>query len=190
MSTTRTVGVVYGIPPQPPVAELTRYLDAGPVRIGVEYRTVDPEGLVATYAHDPDQLRELIERSPEGGFTDEGVSLHVLGADDGHEYLRFDVFDDEPHYHYNHAGGEVVNNVVAFDDVAHGEMLPWVLGCLRGRLPAMLARAGGGHLVPALDQATLDRVVDEVGVLAAQAQRELREQRAAREGSQHETAGS
>jgi hypothetical protein len=178
-TTARTVGVVYGIPPQPPDAANTRYLPAGAVTIGVEYRTVDPEALVATYEHDPEQLRELLERSPAGGFTDEGVSLHVCGTDDGHEYLRFDVFDDEPHYHYVHAGSEVVNNVVAFDEVAHGDMLTWALGCIRDRLPAMLEHAGGGHLVPQLDHALVGRVVDEVAVLAADAQRDIRAVRAA-----------
>jgi hypothetical protein len=177
--TTRTVGVVYGIPPQPPDDANTRYLAAGAVTIGVEYRTVDPEALVKTYEHDPEQLRELLERSPTGGFTDEGVSLHVCGADDGHEYVRFDVFDDEPHYHYNHAGSEVVNNVVAFDEVAHGDMLTWALDCIRHRLPAMLEHAGGGHLVPQLDLALVGEVVDEVGVLAADAQRDIRAVRAA-----------
>jgi hypothetical protein len=60
---------------------------------------------------------ELLEKSPEGGFADEGVTIHVFDASDGHEYLRFDVFDDEPHYHYIHrtVGDTVVNNVIDFD---------------------------------------------------------------------------
>ena len=69
---------------------------------GVEYRDVDPESLRATYAGNAEQLAELEARSPEGGFFDAGVSIHVCGADDGYEYLRFDCFDDEPHYHYVH----------------------------------------------------------------------------------------
>ena len=96
------IGKVYAIPPQPVDPENTRWFAAGVITIGVEYRDVDPEGLVETYKDNPDQLAELIERSPEGGFSDEGVSLHVAETDGGHEYLRFDVFDDEPHYHYIH----------------------------------------------------------------------------------------
>src|SRR5690606_35752057 len=116
----------------------TRWFDAGAVRIGVEYRDVDPEALLATYEGDADHLAELQARSPEGGFSDRGVSLHVCGADDGHEYLRFDVFDGEPHYHYVVPGAETLNNVVEFDAVAHGDMLPFALGCLRHRLAEML----------------------------------------------------
>jgi len=161
------IGKVYAIAPQPPVAEHTRYLRAGNVTIGIEYRTLDPEGLIATYEHDAAQLAELLERSPEGGFTDEGLSLHVCGTEDGHEYVRFDVFAGEPHYHYNHPGQPVVNNVVDFDVAAHGAMLPWALDCLRTRLGPMLAEAGGADLVAGLDPAALGAVVDELAAIAA-----------------------
>jgi hypothetical protein len=171
------IGKVYNIPPQPPVAENTRYLPAGAITFGIEYRDVDPETLAATYAGDAKQLAELEEKSPEGGFTDEGVSIHVCGTDDGHEYVRFDVFDDEPHYHYIHrtrSGAEVVNNVIDFDTAAHGDMLPWAIECLRTRLPAMLAEADGRHLVPQLDSELVGRVVDELQQIAEQAQRARR----------------
>ena len=116
------IGKVYGIPPQPPVEEHTHRVAAGAVTLGVEYRALDP-GVAASRptSDNPEHLAELEARSPEGGFTDEGVSLHVCGTDDGHEYVRFDVFADEPHYHYVHntgAGGEIVNNVIDFDAVA------------------------------------------------------------------------
>jgi len=160
------IGKVYGIPPQPAVAEHTRYVPAGNLRLGIEYRSLDPESLVETYKHDPAQLAEMLERSPEGGFTDEGLSLHVVG-EDGHEYVRFDVFEGEPHYHYNHSGPEVINNVIDFDTAAHGDMLPWALACLRTRLPEMLTEAGGGALVEGLDQRAIDSAVDEISALAA-----------------------
>jgi len=88
--------------------------------------------------------------------------------------VRFDCFDDEPHYHYNHRvepGGEVVNHVVGFDAVAHGPMLPWALDCLRTRLPEMLAQAGGGDLVSQLDAALVERAIDDVEVTAQRIQR-------------------
>jgi hypothetical protein len=125
--------------------------------------------LRATYADNPEHLAELEARSPEGGFTDEGVSLHVWGTDDGHEYVRFDVFADEPHYHYVHntgAGGETVNNVVDFDAVASGDMLPWALERLRTRLPEMLREAGGGAVAVAVDPDVVARAVGEVERLA------------------------
>jgi hypothetical protein len=161
------IGKVYGIPPQPPVAEHTYYVPAGNVRLGIEYRSLDPDSLVETYKHDAAQLAEMLEKSPEGGFTDEGLSLHVVG-EDGHEYVRFDVFEGEPHYHYNHPGPEVVNNVIDFDTAAHGDMLPWALSCLRTRLPEMLSEAGGAQLVDGLDQAAIDAAVDRIATLAAQ----------------------
>jgi hypothetical protein len=164
------IGTTYAIPPQPPVPEHTRYFGAGNLSLGVEYRDIDPEGLVATYRDNPAHLAELLERSPAGGVTDEGVSLHVCDAEAGHEYLRFDVFDNGPHYHYNHGGPEVVNTVVDFDVVAHGEMLPWALDRIRNRLPEMLAEAGAGALVDGLDRDAVNRAVDEVAVIAGTAQ--------------------
>jgi hypothetical protein len=173
------IGKVYGIPPQPPVAENTRYFPAGNLSIGVEYRDLDPEGLVETYRDDPAQLAELLERGPEGGFTDEGVSLHVCGAGDGHEYIRFDVFLAEPHYHYNHRGEEIVNNVIDFDVSAHGDMLPWALGCIRSRLDTMLPEAGGDLLVEGLDRDAIATALEQLEPLAKRAQAAARARRAA-----------
>ena len=161
---TAMIGKVYGIPPQPPVAEHTRVLPAGAVVLGVEYRVVDPESLRELYSTNPDHLDEFEHRSPYGGFYDQGVSIHVSGADDGWEYVRFDVFDDEPHYHYNHRhdDGTVENQVVDFDPVAGGDMLPWAIGCLRDRLVEMLEAAGGGRLVDQLDSSLIGEVLSEV----------------------------
>src|SRR5262245_55442251 len=121
------VGTVYAIPPQPPVAENNHLHPAGVLTFGVEYRDLDPASLEATYADNAEYLEELRRTSPDGGFTDEGVSIHVCGTADGYEYLRFDVFADKPHYHYVHrvpAGAEVANRIVDFDPVADGDMLP------------------------------------------------------------------
>lgn len=171
------IGKVYGIPPQPPVEENTHRIAAGAVTFGVEYRDLDPESLRATYAGSAEQLAELEEKSPEGGFTDEGVSIHVFDSDDGHEYVRFDVFDGEPHYHYIHRtppGGEIINNVIDFDTVAHGEMLPWVLERLRTRLPDMLRQAGGDDLAGRLETGQIDAAIGKVATMAEEAQRNVR----------------
>jgi len=165
------IGKVYGIPPQPPVEENTRRFGAGPVTFGVEYRDLDPASLEATYRDNPQYLAELREKSPEGGFTDEGVTVHVFDADDGHEYLRFDVFDDEPHYHYIHrtVDDTVVNNVIDFDVVAHGDMFSWTFEVLHTRLPVMLEQAGGAALAERLDRDLVAQVLTEVEACAASA---------------------
>ena len=171
------IGKVYGIPPQPPVEENTHWFDAGALSIGVEYRDVNPGNLTETY-QGTEYMDELLAKSPEGGFADEGVTIHVSESADGHEYLRFDCFDAEPHYHYIHktpAGAEPVNNVIDFDVHAHGDMLPWAIRCLRERLPAMLAEAGGGHLVDKIDRAVLDPVIEKVTTMAEDAQNTIRE---------------
>ena len=161
------VGTTYQVQPMPPDPASTDWLDAGPLRLGVEYRKVDPQALAATYGDDDADMAEIEEHSPEGGFTDEGVSIHVVAAADDHEYLRFDVFVDEPHYHYvdKQAG---TNTIVEFDADAHGAMMPWMLGQLRERLPAMLRAAGAA--------AVADAVTDEVaGAAAAKVEAHLRE---------------
>ena len=174
------IGKVYNIPPQPPVAENTRSLPAGALTFGVEYRALDPDSLRATYAGNAAHLAELEERSPDGGFADEGVSIHVSGTDDGHEYLRFDVFDDEPHYHYVHriGDGSVVNQIIDFDSTAHGDMLPWAIERLRTRLPEMLTAAGAADLVERIDPSVIAPVVDQVADMAEQARAAHRRARA------------
>jgi hypothetical protein len=155
------VGTTYTVPPMAPDPASTDYFDVAPLRIGVEYRKVDPAALQETYGGDSDQMAEIDEHSPEGGFTDEGVSVHVISLADEHEYLRFDVFIDEPHYHYvdRHAG---TNTVVPFDTVAHGEMLAWTIGSLRDRLPEMLSAAGAADIADAVTPQVAGEVGDRV----------------------------
>lgn len=171
------IGKVYNMNPQPPVVEHTHYVDAGVVSIGVEYRNVDPDNLYDTYKDDPAQLAELEREMPAGGFVDEGVSLHVEVGDDRHEYLRFDVFDDDPHYHYIHAGPEIVNNWIQYDVVANGDMLTWALDCIRHRLGPMLAEAGAGELVDRIDPVAVEHALAEVAPMAREAREAIRQDR-------------
>ena len=169
----------YSIPPQPPVEANTRRLAAGALTFGVEYRELDPESLRATYAGNDEQLAELEARSPDGGFFDSGVTIHVCGTDDGYEYVRFDVFDDEPHYHYvhRHDDGTIENEVIEFDGTANGDMLVWAIGRLRTRLPEMLTAAGGTRLVGRLDMTVIGPVLDEVATMAETARRRPHEKK-------------
>lgn len=154
-------GVVYEVQPEPLDPAATTWVEAGAVRFGIESRNVTPESLREAYRDDPEGLAEIEANSPEGGFSDEGVSIHVLGTEDGHEYLRFDAFAGDPHYHYIHRSGER-NHWVPFDDIAGGDVVEFALCCLRERLPAMLTAAGGESVARRLDASVQAPAVDEV----------------------------
>ncbi|MEZ5348999.1 MAG: hypothetical protein R2714_07345 [Microthrixaceae bacterium] len=142
------LGHTYKVQPVPPDPDHTVYFDAGVLRIGVEYRVVTPEALAATY--EGEALAEVEDNSPEGGFSDQGLSIHIDSVLDDHEYLRFDAFDDDPHYHYVDRA-EGTNTVVGFDTAAHGPVVPWVLHQVRHRLDPMLRRAGAAHVADSLE---------------------------------------
>lgn len=163
-------GTVYTVPPIPPDPEHTRYVDAGAIRIGVEYRLLDDAELAANY--EGEQMDEIQEATGGAAVQDNGVSLHVVGSDDGHEYLRFDLFEQEPHYHYIDRSGER-QTIVDFDRVAHGPMLPWALAQLRERLEPMLEHSGGAALAAAIDPARLSSALIEVEKLAREAEASL-----------------
>lgn len=162
------VGTVYQVQPQPPDPANTQWFAAGAITFGVEYRDVDPEGLAATYESDPEAWAEIVANSPEGGFADTGVSLHVNGTEDGHEYLRFDLFDDDPHYHYVWPSGDH-NNVVPYDDVANGDVFPFAFGCLRQRLDTMLRHAHGDAVADQLVASVQEPVIDAIEKVAYEA---------------------
>ena len=163
-------GTVYTVPPIPPDAEHTTWVDAGAISIGVEYRLLDDAELAANYQGE--QMDEIKSATGGNAVQDKGVSLHVAGADDGHEYLRFDLFQGEPHYHYIEPSGNK-QTIVDFDRVALGPMLPWALTQIRTRLGAMLAFAGGEALVPKLDAGRIEASLVDVEKLAREAEAAL-----------------
>jgi hypothetical protein len=159
------VGTTYNIPPAPPDEASTDWFDHGPLRVGIEYRKVDPQALEKIYA-DTEHLAELEEKSPEGGFADEGVSLHIVDVADGFEYVRFDMFLDEPHYHYVNKATDA-NTIVTFDTVAHGPIIPWTLQQIRTRLPEMLRYVGASDAATAVN-------ADLAGAISQQVEDHLR----------------
>jgi len=163
-------GTVYTIPPIPPDPEHTTYVEAGTLRIGVEWRLLDDAGLAANY--EGKAMEEIQANLKTETVEDNGVSIHVLAVRDGHEYLRFDCFRAGPHYHYIEPSGER-QTIVDFDRVALGDMLPWALHQLRERLAPMLEYSGGGALVPELDNRTIDAALEEVARLAHEAEAAL-----------------
>jgi hypothetical protein len=146
----------YDVMPIPPVDTRTEYLDAGAVVFGVEYRLLT----------DAIAARARLE-SAGGGETgsrenldDRGVSIHVFGVADGErrEHLRFDCFDENPHYHYI-SWSDRFNHMVHLDPVADGDPVAWALERIRNRLPQMLARAGAPDVAAKLDATALEQVL-------------------------------
>ena len=102
-----------------------------------------------------------------------GPTIRVVGSDDGHEYLRFDMFSNGPHYHYSPPPSddpEATERILKLDTVADGEAVAWAISTLRARLAPMLEAAGGEHLARQLDDATVGTAVDKVEALARSAQ--------------------
>ncbi len=163
-------GTVYSVPPIPPDAEHTTYVDAGAISIGVECRLLDGAELASHY--EGEQMDEIQDALAGATVADNGVSLHVVGSQDGHEYLRFDLFAKEPHYHYIERSGER-QTIVDFDRVAMGPMLPWALDQIRYRLGPMLEHAGGDALVSKLDASRIESSLVEVEKLALEAEAAL-----------------
>jgi hypothetical protein len=153
----------YDVLPIPMVAEHCHSVDAGAVRLVVESRALTNAILEDTYAG-------IDMPHTEVAFDDHGASLHVCGAEDGLEHLRFDCFEHEPHYHYieHGLGGNVV---VRIDEVAVGDPIAFTLRCVREHLPEMLDNAGQPELAARTraDMASVHAALDTVGELMARA---------------------
>jgi len=146
----------YTIMPIAPVEEQTRYFEAGAIAIGVEYRLLN-DAIAAKHVDS-----EAPEMDGTAGLDDCGVSLHVFAThSDGQrlEHLRFDCFDEDPHYHYVDWKGQS-NDMVHMDAIADGDPLAWALDRIRTRLPQMLERAGAADIPvdPGAIEAVLPRV--------------------------------
>jgi hypothetical protein len=123
------LGLSFGSPMIAPVPERCVSVPAGPLRFEVEARHLDDRAVSGTVGGEPE--------TNDAVFDDYGPTLHVYGADDGIEHLRFDCFAHKPHYHYVQDGG-AVNTVCRIDQFAEGDVVEWTLGRLRERLPEML----------------------------------------------------
>ena len=83
-------------------------------------------------------------------MNDQGLCLQVYSEVDSKdtEILRFDCFDQTPHYHY---GPENLNIRLHMDKTTAGNPLGWSLGNIRNNLPAMVRRAGYEDLADNLE---------------------------------------
>ena len=123
--------------PIPMVAEHCIPVDAGAVQLVVESRTLTNEIIQATF--EPGVVDAAIP------FDDFGATLHVCGTADGLEHLRFDCFENEPHYHYIEQA-TAANTVVRIDELAVGDPIEFSLACVEHHLPDMLRNCGVADL--------------------------------------------
>jgi hypothetical protein len=128
----------YEVMPIPMVPEHCIPVPAGAVQLVVESRQLTDQILAETYADG-----EIPEA--EVHFEDFGASLHVCGAEDGLEHLRFDCFEFAPHYHYIEQGAQA-NVIVRIDEIAVGDPIEFSLACVEQHLPAMLRNSGADVL--------------------------------------------
>src|ERR1700752_4755028 len=102
----------------PPLLQNTEMVPAGRVTFGIEYRWFNDETVQEG-------------TPPDDGAAvnpDEGLSIHVFATESGNELLRFDCFDENPHYHYMyHRLDPPSSDHVDFDAVVNGDPLQWVL---------------------------------------------------------------
>ena len=93
---------------------------------------------------------------------DQGLCVQVYGEVGGKETeaLRFDCFDQRPHYHY---GPENHDIRLDMDKTTAGNPLGWTLGNIRNNLPAMLRRAGYEGLAARVEAGPVpSKTLDEV----------------------------
>ena len=109
--------------------------NAGPIDITLEYRAL---------------------------MADQGVCAQVFANVDGNdtEILRFDCFDQDPHYHYGPANHNVRLHL---DKVTCGTPFAWTMNNLRHNLPAMIKRSGYDSLAAAVEAQPVSKMLlDEI----------------------------
>ena len=145
----------------PPLDEHLEKFTAGTISIGVEYRILTDDIIKAAGLTAVDGMQNL---------NDSGVSLHVFAkaADGDLERLRFDCFEDDPHFHYI-SWEEITHDVIYLDPVVTGDLLAWALNAIRTRLPEMLTYAGVEEAAQLVDQAQLETILPQVAEAAYRA---------------------
>ena len=83
-------------------------------------------------------------------MPDQGLCIQVYSEIDGKdtEILRFDCFDQDPHYHY---GPENHNIRLHLDKTTAGNPVGWTMDNIRNKLPIMVRRSGYDSLADSLE---------------------------------------
>ena len=106
--------------------------------------------------------------------ADQGVTIQVAAQVDGKDaqLLRFDCFDQMPHYHY---GPEKKNERLFLDTTTAGNPIGWTMNQLRTKLPEMIQRAGYEDVAAQLDASLVASKLNEVEAMAREAAAEERD---------------
>ncbi len=107
-------------------------------------------------------------------MDDQGLCVQVYSDVQGKdtEILRFDCFDQKPHYHY---GPENFNIRLDMDKTTVGNPLGWTINNLRENMTAMVRRAGYDELADSLeDNPVSEDMLEEVEAQAREMAREGR----------------
>jgi len=91
-------------------------------------------------------------------MDDQGLCVQVYSEVDGKdtEILRFDCFDQNPHYHY---GPENHNIRLFMDKTTAGNPLGWTINNLRNNLESMVRRSGYEDLADSLKKTPVKKAV-------------------------------
>jgi hypothetical protein len=86
--------------------------------------------------------------------TDRGPSLQICGDVDGQpvQLLRFDCFENEPHFHYDPDGKD---NRIFLNKARVSDPVAWTIDYLCGNITSLVRIAGYGKLADQLDEAAL-----------------------------------
>jgi hypothetical protein len=92
---------------------------------------------------------------------DRGPSLRVYGDVEGKpvQLLRFDCFEQEPHFHYDPDGK---NNLLRMDRANVSDPITWSMDYLRGNVASLVRIAGYGALADEVDEAALTAALPTV----------------------------
>jgi hypothetical protein len=92
---------------------------------------------------------------------DHGPSLRIYGDVEGKpvQLLRFDCFQNEPHFHYDPEGK---NNQLRMDKANVSDPIAWSMDYLRGNVASLVRIAGYSALADHLDEAALTAALPTV----------------------------
>lgn len=112
-------------------------------------------------------VRFLVDYRRAGG--DQGPSVRVYGDVDGRpvQLLRFDCFDQDPHYHYDPEGQDDHRKL---DRQEVPDPVAWTLAQIAGNLVSMIRTAGYDQVAEEVDAEAVEEAVSEIEAAIRQAE--------------------